>query len=794
MIANYQSDSLLSLLALFSFSSGVLEMSLVLYRLSRWSFRRHWVVIGAWALLLIGVIASLAVSPPKLNNEVRIDGTPAQQVIDDLAEKMPASSGGQGIIAFTAPDGQRIDSEALRQHVVEAVNAVYNSSPHVIDNREIIAAEAAKGQSSALLSATGAVAQTATGAPSLPTPLVVSGAPVPGVMVSADGRVALMQFQFDQQTFELPGGTIDDTVDAAKAAVAGTGIQVLPSATMLQIPELIGIGEVIGVLIAAVVLIVTLGSVVAAGLPLVTALTGVGIGVGGALLVAHVIEIHSLAVVLALMLGLAVGIDYALFIVNKQRRLILDRGVSAEEAAGRAVGTAGSAVVFAGSTVTIALLALSVVGIRVLTTMSVVAAATVIIAVLLAITLLPALLGLIGERVCSAKARAHNTTHDAQPQHPAATRWVRMVTRYPYLTVAATVVLAALVAVPAAGMQLGLTSGSSYNPSTPQRQSYDAVAEHMGDGYNAPLVVAVTPSSGTGEVSDATLAEVAATLRSIDGVADVALQGIDDQRSTAVLSVVPTTGPTDPATSDVVKRIRDHAQTISGATIGVTGFAALGIDVSQRLADALPIYLGVVIGLSLIILILVFRSILVPVKATLGFLLSVAATFGATTAVFQWGWAQQLLGIDATAPVLSLLPIIITGVLYGLAMDYEVFLVSSMKEARTHGAQGVEAVEQGFTAASRVVVAAAIIMTAVFAGFIFNEDPMIKQASFALAFGVCFDAFVVRMTLVPAVMAAVGDKAWWLPKTISKRLPNLDIEGDHLSAALDKRDQTPVQA
>ncbi|MBS4103074.1 MMPL family transporter [Tsukamurella paurometabola] len=769
-------------------------MSLVLYRLSRWSFRRHWVVIGAWALLLIGVVAGLMVSPPKLNNEVRIDGTPAQQVIDDLAEKMPASSGGQGIIAFTAPEGQRIDSEALRKHVANAVDAVYDSSPHVVDSREIVAAEAAKGQSSALLSATGAVGQTATGTASTPTPFVVNGAPVPGVVVSADGRVALMQFQFDQQTFELPGGTVDETVDAAKEAVDDTGIQVLPSATMLQIPELIGIGEVIGVLIAAVVLIMTLGSVVAAGLPLVTALTGVGIGVGGALLVAHVIEVHSLAVVLALMLGLAVGIDYALFIVNKQRRLILDRGLSAEEAAARAVGTAGSAVVFAGSTVTIALLALSVVGIRVLTTMAVVAAATVIIAVLLAITLLPALLGLIGERVCSAKARAHSTTHDAHPPHPVATRWVGVVTRHPYLTVAATVVLAALLAVPAAGMQLGLTSGSSYNPSTPQRQSYEVIAEHMGDGYNAPLAVAVTPSSGTGEVSDATLAEVAATLRSIDGVADVALQGIDDQRSTAVLSVVPTTGPTDPATSDVVERIRDHAQTVSGATIGVTGFAALGIDVSHRLADALPIYLGVVIGLSLIILILVFRSIIVPVKATLGFLLSVAATFGATTAVFQWGWAQQLLGIDATAPVLSLLPIIITGVLYGLAMDYEVFLVSSMKEARTHGAQGVEAVEQGFTAASRVVVAAAIIMTAVFAGFIFNEDPMIKQAGFALAFGVCFDAFVVRMTLVPAVMAAVGDKAWWLPKIISKRLPNLDIEGDQLSAALDKPDQAPAHA
>ena len=269
------------------------------------------------------------------------------------------------------------------------------------------------------------------------------------------------------------------------------------------------------------------------------------------------------------------------------------------------------------------------------------------------------------------------------------------------------------------------------------------------------------------------------------------LVGLDDTRTTAVLSVIPASGPNDPATTVLVKEIRSHSGQLARAaqaSVGVTGFTALAIDVSDRLTHILPTYLGVVLALTLIILLVVFRSVIVPLKATLGFLLSIAATFGATTAVFQWGWLQQLLGIDAAAPVLSLLPIIVTGVLYGLAMDYEVFLVSSIKEAHVHGHHGDDAIEHGFTQASRVVCAAAIIMISVFAGFAFNPDPMIKQVGFALAFGILIDAFVVRMTLVPAVMSLFGDRAWWLPRQLDRHLPNLDIEGDTLAATLHATD------
>ncbi|SHW62995.1 MMPL domain-containing protein [Mycobacteroides abscessus subsp. abscessus] len=612
------------------------------------------------------------------------------------------------------------------------------------------------------------------------------------MVISPDGAGALFQFQFDRQTFELPTGTVEHTVEAARTALSGTDIRVLPSASMLQVPELIGVGEVVGVLVAALVLVVTLGSVLAAGLPLVTALTGVGVGVGGAFALSHLVNIHSLTAVLALMLGLAVGIDYALFIVNRQRRLILDLGLSASAAASRAIGTAGSAVVFAGSTVVIALLALTLVRVQVLTTMSITAAATVAIAVLCAVTLLPALLGLVGERICSPKARTRLTTlRDRSQPHPIAATWVRLLIRHRLVAVSVAVLAAGLLAVPALSMTSGLPSGASYNTATAQRDSYDLVAEHLGEGYNGALIVVAQPASHDAALTDAALVDLVANLQRISGVESVDLVGLDDTRTTAVLSVIPASGPNDPATTVLVKEIRSHSGQLARAaqaSVGVTGFTALAIDVSDRLTHILPTYLGVVLALTLIILLVVFRSVIVPLKATLGFLLSIAATFGATTAVFQWGWLQQLLGIDAAAPVLSLLPIIVTGVLYGLAMDYEVFLVSSIKEAHVHGHHGDDAIEHGFTQASRVVCAAAIIMISVFAGFAFNPDPMIKQVGFALAFGILIDAFVVRMTLVPAVMSLFGDRAWWLPRQLDRHLPNLDIEGDTLAATLHATD------
>ncbi|MFJ3667189.1 MMPL family transporter [Streptomyces sp. NPDC090106] len=760
-------------------------MSVLLYRLGRFAYGKPWYVVGGWLAVVASVVALLTVQPVRLSNEVRIDGTPSQQVIDDLARTLPEASGGQGMLLFQAPDGTRIDAPEAHAALLAAVDAVYRHD-HVVDTREVLAQEVAKGTDSPLLQAQAAVAK-AVGAPAsgpVPVPLLSGGQPVPGVIVSADGSTALLQFQFDEQTYELPSGTVDSTVEAAEQRAARGGLEVLPSASMMEIPEIVGVGEIAGVVVAALVLLITLGSVVAAGLPLVIALVGVTVGVGGAFTLSTVFEIHSLAAVLALMLGLAVGIDYALFIVNRERRLILDDGLDAREATARAVGTAGSAVFFAGSTVIIALAGLLVIRIALLSTMAVVAAATIAVAVLLALTLLPALLGLVGERIRPARTRreTHERTPDAE--HGRATRWGRRLVRHKYAALTAAILLPAVLALPAADMKLGLPSGAGYNSDTGQRRSYELTSEAYGPGYNGPLLVAVDSTADGRALTPRTLAAVASELRSTKGATSVSLAGMNAKGTTAVLGLVPATGPNDEATKDLVTAVRDKSARIGrahGATLGITGFTALAIDVSDRLADVLPLYVAVVLGLSLIVLLLVFRSLLIPVVATLGFLLSVSAAFGLTTAVFQWGWLQGLIGVDATGPVVSLLPIIITGVLYGLAMDYQMFLVTSMREAHVHGQSALDATVTGYRRASSVIVAAATIMVSVFAGFVFNAQPMIKQAGFALAAGILIDAFVIRMTLIPATMALARESAWWIPTWLNRLLPDLDVEGDKLA-------------
>lgn len=763
-------------------------MATFLHRIGRFAYHRPWRVIAGWIALIAVVAGILALNPPRISNEMRINGTPAQEVIDQLAERMPQSSGGQGSIAFAAPDGQRIDDGANRDAVLAAIDAV-SRTDHVLDPRRMAEAEMAKGPASPTLAASAAVARAQVNAPpspDAPRPLTVGGQPVPGVTISADGAAALYQFQFDKQTAELPTGAVERTIDAAREAVGDRGIEVLPSASMAQMPEIAGAGEVIGLMVAAVVLIVTLGSLVAAGLPLITAIISVAVGVGGTFLFSHLFDIQSMTVVLALMLGLAVGIDYAMFIVNRQRRLILDRGMDAADAAARAIGTAGSAVVFAGMTVVIALVALTVVGISLLTPMALSAAGTVVVAVLAAITLLPALLGLVGERIASPKGRHSATTEESN--HRFASAWVGAVLRNRVPAALAGIAVTGVIALPALTMTLGMPDGASYNEGTPQRASYDVIAEHYGNGYNGPLVVVAEPASG-GQLTPADIAGTYSDLRRVPGVADVAFGGVNDASNTAVFSVVPENGPTEEATAQLVRDIRAQSGPLADlheVKLGVTGITAMGIDMSDRLGTAIPVYVGIVMGLSILVLMVVFRSIAVPLKATAGFLLTVLATFGATTALFQWGWFQQLIGLSATGPILSMLPIMVIGVLYGLAMDYEVFLVSSMKEAHVHGHRGDAAVAHGFTQASRVVVAAALIMTAVFAGFVFNADPMIKQMGFALAFGVLIDAFVVRMTVVPAVMSMLGDRAWWLPERLARVLPDLDIEGEKLNRRLER--------
>ena len=583
---------------------------------------------------------------------------------------------------------------------------------------------------------------------------------------------------------------VTSVVEVVERAEQGTGITVLPSDSLKAIEIPVGIGEVIGLAVAALVLVLTLGSLIAAGLPLVTALVGVGIGVGGAYALSTVIEMNSATPVLGLMVGLAVGIDYALFVVNRQRRLILDRGLTAREAAGRAVGTAGSAVFFAGLTVLIALTALTVIGIATLSTMALVAASTVALAVLIALSLLPALLGLVGERICSDKARSRRRAKEDAESHSVADHWVRGVIRFRWPVIAGVVAILGVMAIPAASMNLGIPSGATANQDTAARQSYEAVSHGFGEGFNGPLLVTAEPTDAAGGVTPELTAKLITGFQDRDDIVLAAPVGVNEAGDLAVFSIIPTSGPSDEATSDLVKSLREPDNAIAQdnqVQLGVTGFTAIGIDMSDKIASVLPLYLGLIIVLSVLILMVVFRSVVVPIKATAGFLLSILATFGATTAVFQWGWISELFGFDTGGPLMSFMPIIVTGILYGLAMDYEVFLVSSMREAHIHGQAARQSVVHGFDQASRVVVAAAIIMVAVFSGFIFSHDIMIKQVGFALAAGILIDAFIVRLTLVPALMAVFEERAWWLPSWLDRLLPDLDIEGDKLLTMLNQQ-------
>lgn len=773
-------------------------MSTLLHKIGQAAYKRPWYFIAGWVLVLAVVVTALGLSGVSVTTDMRIEGTPSQAALDKLTKEMPEVSGGQGSVVFVALSGESLTESERAAAIRDAVTDVY-ALEYVIDPTQILAATAAESTSataSAEASETEAAAQMETAAQaeaesSAPYgPLLVDGLPVAGALVSADGSVALFQFQFTEQIQSLPDGAIDWVIAAVEQASTDTGITVLPGESLRSIEPPMGLNEVIGLVVAAIVLVLTLGSLVAAGLPIVTALIGVGIGVGGAYALSTVIELNSMTPVLALMIGLAVGIDYALFIVNRQRRLILNEGLSAPDAAARAVGTAGSAVFFAGLTVIVALCGLAVIQIGFVTTMALVAAVTVFVAVLIAVTLLPALLGLVGERICSRKAREKGRLRQEREHRGLAHRWAAGVVRFRWPVIIGIIVILAVAAIPMGSMELGIPSGATATEDSDARQSYDAIAAGFGEGFNGPLMVVVEPDDASGTLTPEAFMGVAQALQTVDGVSAVLPVSINESGTTGILNVIPDSGPSDAETKALVETLRSPdsvaAQTY-GVSLGVTGITAMTIDISQKLTDVFPIYVAVVLGLSLVILLLVFRSIAVPLKATIGFLLSILATFGLTTAVFQWGWLGGLFGFDAGGPLVSFMPIMITGILFGLAMDYEVFLVSSMREAHVHGQRGSASVVRGFEQSSRVVVAAAVIMASIFSGFIFGDEVMIRQIGFALAVGVAIDAFVVRMTFVPAVIAALGEKTWWLPRWLDRLLPNLDVEGDKLMSELGER-------
>ncbi|MFD3559860.1 MMPL family transporter [Streptomyces sp. NPDC058686] len=728
-------------------------MATFLYKLGRLSFRRRRYVALLWVLLLggIGYASSAAPAPPA--DSFSMPGTDSQKAFDLLDERFPAASaeGATARVVIRAPEGEKITDPAAKAEVKQLVAALGKGSQ-------------------------------------------VAGVadPYKANAVSKDGTTAYASVTYKVISTELTDKTHDALTDATdKTRAEGFTVETGGDAVQAE-QEMGGSAELIGIAVSAVVLVITFGSLIAAGLPLLTAIIGVGIGVSGIAALGSVLNLSGTTSTLAMMIGLAVGIDYALFIVSRYRAEIAE-GREPEEAAGRATGTAGSAVVFAGLTVIVALAGLSVVHIPMLTKMGLAAAATVAIAVLIALTMIPALLGFAGKRALRRKDRknlakpaAAHSAGDAEGAKPnLGTRWARLVLRRPVTVLLIGVLGLGAVAVPATSLELGLPDEGTSAPDTTQRKAYDMLSESFGAGFNGPLMVTVD----TGGAKDAAAAAktVSTSLAKVDGVAAVTPASVNPAGDTAIITVVPSTGPSDHKTEELVKTIRSTTSGLEADTTSdvlVTGQTAMTIDFSQTLNDALLPYLGLVVGLAFLLLMLVFRSVLVPLKAALGFLLSVAAALGAVVAVFQWGWLADIVGVDQPGPIMSMMPIFMIGVVFGLAMDYEVFLVTRMREAYVHGARPAEAVVTGFKHGGRVVGAAAIIMISVFSGFIMENNDMIKMMGFGLAIAVFFDAFVVRMAIVPAVLALLGKSAWWLPRWLDKVLPNVDVEGEKLHKTL----------
>nr|WP_297992772.1 MMPL family transporter [uncultured Actinomyces sp.] len=746
-------------------------MSAFLLSLGRWCARHATRVLAAWALLIAALGGIVATTGIQLDDTFTISGTESMRGLEVLSDRLPQAAGTSEQVLITSSNGRienhapAVNAFALRASQIDGVATV---SPPFGDK------------------ATG-VAST----------------------VSADGTHVLVQVQADASVGSITTGTTPKAKTVAQDLdTLAERVEAMDSSLTVQrsgnIDQEVGIGisavELVGVAIAAIVLLISFGSLVAAGTPLIAAAVGVGTGMLGILAAASITDINSTTPVLAVMIGLAVGIDYALFIVSRAREYLAD-GVDPAEAAGRATATSGGAVVFAGTTVIVALCGLSVAGIRFLTTMGLASAAVVAVAVLVALTVVPALIGILGKRLLPRRGKVAASGADAD-RRPAS-RWVRAVTRRPWVTIGAVVVLLGLCAVPASGLRLALTDNGFAEKGSQQRETYDAVAAAYGEGYNSPIVVIADVSQPSGSV--AAVQGLARDLSQLDGVEGVSLATPNEDGTLAFVQLRPEKSQADPATMELVRNIRSHAgdyESRYGLTnVMVTGQTAVAIDVAEELNAALIPFGIVVVGLSLILLMVVFRSVAVPVTATLGYLLSLGAGMGAVGAVFGWGWAADLLAVSKVGAVISFLPVIVMGVLFGLAMDYQVFLVSRMREewtrrraeatAATPAARreaAVAAVEAGFLGSAKVVVAAAVIMIGVFMAFVHTDNVYVKPIALGLTVGIAADAFLVRMTLIPALMAALGEKAWWLPAWLDRLLPVVDVEGEGLEQALEQKE------
>ncbi|MFF7068876.1 MMPL family transporter [Streptomyces pseudovenezuelae] len=725
--------------------------------LARWCVRRRLVVVLLWLLALGGVSAGAVVAGSAYSNDYEVPGTESGRATQLLQDGFPRLGGDSDTVVWHVTSGSVRDAD-VEQTMTATLDRVADLP--------------------GVATVVGPYDDSGTG------------------RISADGHTAYATVTFDHSAEEIDASEAKALVDTAKDAEAD-GLQVELGGSAVALTESSGshVAEIVGVLVAAVVLFLAFGSLAASLLPIATALVSVGTAYAGIVLLGHAMTVADFAPMLGMLIGLGVGIDYALFIVTRHRRG-LKRGLSVAESVENAVSTTGRAVVFAGATVCIALLGMLILRLGFLNGVAIAASLTVVLTVAASVTLLPALLSLIGMRALSRRERRRLTEHGPQPELPTgfAHRWSAFVERHPKLLGAIALLVITVLALPTLGLRLGTSDQGNDPRSSTTRQAYDLLADGFGPGVNGPLTL-VTPVDGAED--KLLLDNLDATLRTTEGIASTTPVTYDTAGDLAYFTIVPESAPQSQQTSDLVDRLRTEvlprAETGTTLDIHVGGMTASYDDFADVIVGKLPLFVGVVIGLGCLLLLLAFRSVGIPLKAAAMNVAAVAAAFGVVVAIFQWGWGSELLGLGRAGPIEPFLPVIMVSVLFGLSMDYQVFLVSRMYEEWLETGDNRRAVRVGLAETSRVINSAAVIMISVFLAFVLSGDRVIAMFGIALAAAVALDAFVLRTLLVPALMHLLGGANWWLPGWLDRRMPRISIEPPECRAAHEGLDEVVAE-
>ena len=727
-------------------------MTAPLYHLGRFCARFRWPVIAFWAVVLIGLGAWAGAAGSQEADSLSLPGTGSQKATDVLTERFPSQVNGSSPIVVHSADKGSLTS-AKNQAAISKGIAAGKADPEV----ESIAG---------------------------PTDVAGGGA------LSKDGKTAIIAVTLKQSITNYTAEEAQRIVDKVEAPIEAAGLEVAAGGQLGQkaTPPATDTSEMIGIIAALIILLLTFGSAVSMLLPIVTAIVGVGSAISIITLLSHVVSVPTAVPALASMIGLGVGIDYSLFILSRHREQ-LEGGMEMRESIARSVATSGAAVLFAGSTVVLALCSLALAGIPIVAQMGLLSSIAVIVAILAATTLLPSILAVLGHRVDSLRLPWLHRRTSRKVDHDASgwARWARGVARHPWPAMLAAIAILVAFAIPVFSLQLGQPDTAAGPPQAETTRAYDLVASGFGEGVNGPIIVATELPGKSSDQAD--LARLVKELEADPDVASVAPPMVNADQTAATISVVPKSAPPADATVELVDRIRNEeipkALGTSDVKAYVGGATAAYIDIADEIQSKLPQSILIVVGLSFILLLIAFRSVLIPVQAAAMNLLGVAASYGMLVAVFQWGWGTELIGLSGDVPIVSFVPLMMFAILFGLSMDYEVFLVTHIQEEYQQGADNETAVVRGVSRSARVITSAALIMVCVFAAFVLSTDPTTKQFGLGLAFAVAIDATIVRCLLVPALMVLVGKANWWLPKWLGRILPKDSIEGTEYFRRLD---------